>query len=317
MISEQILSALPSQSRDKLEQFIDDKDAAYAAYCAASDNVNKAQTDLVYHQHMANRQLEGGQGVEYSYPGTAIVNKEKIKAEKEELTIRIMAPVEAAKRRVQKAVEARDRAADKVHEFAFLENTIDWLERTIRYGENFTAAYYEKPKSRNIMIDLSKARDRLEALGSEWLKVENAPLPAKELEARMFAEIDTIAERGVPSFSPTNRSDEPLGLRQKIALDTRPGRDGSTFVIGNAGAPLFVWLMQDELKKKVSDLISGRDFQYALSDEGQDKEFTRITNERLDLERHEEALICQALAEGLLVVRRRDADPRAILGIDA
>jgi hypothetical protein len=53
----------------------------------------------------------------------------------------------------------------------------------------------------------------------------------------------------------------------------------------------------------------------AMSDDQRDQAFSRLLDQKLDLEFSEEGLIVAAAAEGTAIVRRRDADPRAVLEI--
>ncbi len=55
----------------------------------------------------------------------------------------------------------------------------------------------------------------------------------------------------------------------------------------------------------------------ALSDDQRLKEDTRLRAALLEAEREEEAAITAASAQGANIARRRDADPRAVLGLDA
>lgn len=318
MIDETILANLPTQSRDKLERLITDRAAAYHAYTAASDRAMETRTELGRLHGIVQHQLANAGFVSpEAHPATAIAAQRKAMRDAPITVKMAMKPVEAAERRLKLAEEARERAAAKMNDFTFLGEVETWLKRTATPGGEFRSAQIEMPKVRDPIAEIGKVRKQIEAIADKWAAAEAAPTPAIVLKSRAFKEIDSIADVGAPRLTEHNRSHEPLGLAHKLAVNTRAGAEGTTSIIGDAGASFLIWLMRDELKEKIGKMIDGLSFQGAMSDEDREKAFSEISEQRLNLERTEEALIELAEADGRSIARRPDADPRAILGIVA
>ena len=73
--------------------------------------------------------------------------------------------------------------------------------------------------------------------------------------------------------------------------------------------------MREEIAAKGGNLIAAAPHDGAMTDDEREREFRRISIRRLEIERIEEALVCAAEAEGRIIARRRDADPRALLEV--
>jgi hypothetical protein len=81
---------------------------------------------------------------------------------------------------------------------------------------------------------------------------------------------------------------------------------------------LLAWLFHDQLIAALDIEISAMaDDDHALDDQQRSATEALLLSERLATERIEEALIEAAEAEGRNVVRRPNADPRAILGLSS
>ncbi|WP_025090241.1 hypothetical protein [Brucella intermedia] len=305
-----ILDALPAAARLKLERLASDRDAAHAAYRAASDREQEARIELGRVSGLAQRQKEAQQGFSLSFQGG------EQKEDAADAEARVDAPVEAAKRALQVAVDARDRAAERQAAFAFLEGVETWLRRTATPGAPFREAKIDPALVKvrgDSATEIAKVRARIERIEADFAKVEGAPTPAADLKARAFAEIDRIADAGALTVHPASRSGEPLGLARKLAIGT--GNNGS--IVGTGGADVLVWLLRDQLKAAVASQIDALPQENALSDDAREAEFRAIAAERLDLERLEEAYVTQAEANGQTITRRYDLDPRAFLEIEA
>lgn len=138
---------------------------------------------------------------------------------------------------------------------------------------------------------------------------ERAPAPVSGLRATMVAAVDAIAEQGAPRVDPRIRFRDPFNLASKFEF-----RQHGNMALGDYGASFFVWLLSDEIKKKLSALIP--DDPDALSDEERTSILQNLAERRLNLERVEEALIEKAETEGRAIPRRPDASVEAVLGIE-
>lgn len=325
MFSDAALSILPAASRAKLENLLIEKQAARAAFLAASDALQEARQDHGLALGRARERMEMPPGVQVDiHPAAAVVEARRGASaagqrERAETEARLMAPVEAAKRRLDLASDAYERAASRQDAFGYLENVAAWLSRAAAFGgmrlqHHAPAA----PKVRDPAAEIQKLRAELAELDEAWQVAENAPCPADELKARFMAELDAIAARGQPAVNVAARAGSPVNLaaalRMKHEPVALPGGETHFALSGDAGASFFTWLMRDEIAERITSMIdAAAPAKGALTDDERDREFSRISAKRLELERAEEAIICAAEQEGRIIQRRRDADPRAIL----
>jgi len=320
--SEDLLRILPAPSRAKLEALLIERDAARAAYRAASDAEQQARLDLGRAESIAQHQSAMPGGIEI-HPAARVVAERDgtAQAEREDREARIMAPVEAARRRLQLASDARERAAARQNGFSYLENVSAWLSRAASFGIGRLEHCPVKPlRTKDVVGEIERIRAELSALDEQWQAAETAPAPVSELKARFLSELDAIAERGRPSVDATARAGSPVNLTAALRIGQMPVAlaDGGTHfsLVGDAGASFFTWLMRDQIAERITAMIdAAAPAKGALTDDQRDAEFSRISARRLELERQEEALIVAAEQEGRIVQRRRDADPRAILEV--
>lgn len=312
--------ALPPAARQKLERAVADRDAAHAAYLATSDSWREVWTEHGRALAFARSRLDlpAGLGPD-AHPAAVALADVAARRNRTEAEQRLLAPVDAAAARLTAAADARDRAAERQAAFAYVENVVSWLARTARPGVVFVEA--PAPAIGKIRGDIRAAiaqtRDELSAVDAEFAAAEAAPLPADELRHRAIAEIDRVAKAGALTLNPRNRSGDPLGLTRRLSLSATTGASGATHILGDAGAPVLVWLIRDLLVGEVELQIEATDFTGALTDAERDDRFAELAARRLEIERREEALVELAEAEGRIVQRRPDLDPRAFLGVIA
>lgn len=305
-------NVLPAVSLDKLERFRSEKRAAYVGYTAASDREQEARLEFQRQEGFARRAQEQHQGYSLSFEGQSQTSGESTK----ERLAHVNAPVERARRTLQIASDARERASKRQAEFGFLETVEDWLNRT-PLDENLDLVVVDPSRLKgNPLVAVSKIRSELASLDKRLSAVELANVPADTLKMAAFAEIDTIADKGRISINARSRDGHPLGLSNKIRINLTP--HGPSFALfGDAGAHFFTWLLRDELKSRVATMIDDLGIGDGLSDDAREAEFRTIAAERLDLERLEEAYIVSAEANGQTIQRRYDIDARAFLEIEA
>jgi len=317
-----LLNLLPDPSREKVERLLSERDAAVAAYRAASDRTMEARQELANLETLVRHQLEQPGGISYDVHPAAKVVEEifgRAQREREAAEERLQTPVQAARRRLQVATDAQERAAERQSSFAYLEDCHSWLRTVVSSGGARFQHYAPKPqKVRDHAAEVAKLRAELGGLAGQWETVETAPVPAAILRSRALAEIDQVAASGALSIDPRNRNANPLGLARAISIgqvavpgDAQP----HLMLTGNAGVPIFVNLLRDKLVEEVERIIRELPQAGALTDDEREAAFAKIAAERLELERQEEALVVSAAAEGRIIDRRRDADPRAILEI--
>lgn len=312
----EMLDSLPVASRLKLERFANDRAAARAVYLNASDRMQEAIAALGEATGQETSQRANNTGIDVSPRASAPISGPRHDWESpEDLESRISAPVKAARRTLQLATDARDRAEEQLRAFDFVGSIETWLRRVGSDGRFREARPVDlKLSSRtDLSAEVSKIRARIAEAEEALTKAETAPTPAVDLKARAFAEIDRIADAGALKVHPASRSAEPLGLARKLALGT--GSGGS--IVGTGGTDIFVWLLRDQMKAAIASQIDQFPASGALSDDEREAAFRQIAEQRLELERIEEHLIATAAVDGRHIARRADADPRAVLGIEA
>ena len=120
--------------------------------------------------------------------------------------------------------------------------------------------------------------------------------------------LDKAAKTGETFFDPRVHSGDPFRLASVI------NNDGRASGIG-AGA-LLLAIFRDEVLAKLEAMIPP-DSPDTLTEEQRAKKLAKIEADLLQAEREEEAFIEAADADGWRIARRSDANPLAILGIEA
>lgn len=166
---------------------------------------------------------------------------------------------------------------------------------------------------------VEKARGKLAELRQDIEAAINAPIHSSAAKAAARAWVDNLAAAGGIDVSPLLDAGRPPILPQKNmpALKVFAGTSGLTedYSAPNVEA-LFFRVHRDRILADLEhDIDIVADDASALSDEQRAKRISACKAAILDQERTEESLIVMAAESGLSVMRRPDADPRAILGL--
>jgi hypothetical protein len=90
-----------------------------------------------------------------------------------------------------------------------------------------------------------------------------------------------VAEQGALTIHLQSRSGTPLRLKEKTLL--RTGNNGA--IIGDAGSDIWAWLLRDQLKAKVDQMIVDLDLSGAMTADEQHTATRAIAHKRRELER--------------------------------
>jgi len=288
---------LPPASRQKLERLVEARDDAHTVLSAANERARAASNDLSRLEIEVARKVAelrysplGGE----SYEG---------------MVARLEKPLAPKRAEVGRLRDAARRAEAGWQAFDFLAEVHFWLGDARSRRARFAHSPLPTVKTKNPVDAVEKLRAELDELDAAWAAAEAAPAPANDLRERMAAAVEKIARQGQPDFNPRVRDGDPMRLAHHFTLSTH----GSGAVIGTGGAPLLVWLFQDEIKDRLSALIAAAPQTGVLTDAERVRRFEEIAARRLVVEREEEAIIAAAEGAGQRIARRRDADPRAIL----
>jgi|GEM_PF-1718075 len=151
--------------------------------------------------------------------------------------------------------------------------------------------------------------ERISVLG-KLAETEGASADPATLKQAVVDALDARAARADVRINFSQRTGDPAGLAKHLTL----GLHGSS-LIGDGGTDFLIWALRDIIEERLLELIPD-ELPGSLTDAQRDKRLSELRTELLRIERIEEALIEQAEAEGRTVLRRPDADFRAVLGIE-
>ena len=174
------------------------------------------------------------------------------------------------------------------------------------------------PQKRETPTDaVERCRRRLRELDADRHKVASAPWHSAQAKERARAEIDALAARGKPDVMSLVESQAEL-----IYWRERPFSD--VIIAGRlvsasgdpSALPLLFWLHRDAIVAKIEAQINEvADDANALTAEQRTEQIGEIERDRLAVQREEEYWIGKAIDVGMTILRRPDADPRAVLGL--
>jgi hypothetical protein len=169
---------------------------------------------------------------------------------------------------------------------------------------------------------LAATRQTIAELAATLDSFDDAPLPKSEWKARALSWVDTIAERfEADAFHGINalRAAAPVpgGKTQLLADVVTSSISGTAHPVGADLAPALGWLLCDQLKTKLAEVIDARDY-----DEG--PPLAERPQRKAELERQlhaseikeEQTLRKLETATGTQHVRRADARPELVLAWD-
>lgn len=169
---------------------------------------------------------------------------------------------------------------------------------------------------------IERCRRQVRELRTELSAVHAAPWPSAEVKKRARAELAEFAARGRPDVAAAIAQGEKIGwpTTYDIFRGGVVGSTANTFVqadfVDTLG--LFTWIHHDALAAALDREIDQRaDDEHALTDEQRSQRIKKILSDLLATEREEEDFIQLANEMGADVLRRADADPRAVLGLSS
>lgn len=175
---------------------------------------------------------------------------------------------------------------------------------------------YEMAKPSRLMTEATKAtpaqavsnlRAQIKALAAERVRVLQAALPAADIKKLASAYIAAQRERGRPKIT--------FDHGRPFQVDFNTSVEGAWTAKLDIGAAL-AWLDSDAFEKRLhEDIDMLPKPALAMSADERAAKLLELEAELLAREREEEALIEVSEEEGAALLRRLDADPRAVLGI--
>jgi len=135
--------------------------------------------------------------------------------------------------------------------------------------------------------------------------------------AAMCMEIENLAARGEPNVSRLiETSDGSIAWRERPVWDGVIAGRPLAIEGDPATWPFMAWLHRDSLIERLAFAIDAiADDANALTLEQRTDQIRKIDRDRLAIEREEEHWVSEARSAGATILRRPDADPRAVLSL--
>lgn len=279
--SDSILARLPDASRTKAIALDNERQAAHAALTAA----NSRLADAYKRRDLLAAEID--QKIE-SMPGGHRYQDE---------IAALRAPLKIVDAEVDQLKAEVGRSEREFATFDCVERASKWLSEPAQLSHALKHQPGPKIKAgadHRALVD--KIRTRIDDLNDQIEAVELAPAPADGLRERIAEEVDRLAETGRPIIDHRDPDSIAGAIYRAAKVDA-----------------FSIWLNRDALVKKLTAEV--KDAPNAMSEADKKAVLADLAAQTLDAEREEEALIVAARATGITIIRKRAADPRALLEI--
>jgi hypothetical protein len=310
---------LPNPVKDKLRSLRRERDDARSLWRAASDEREKI-LEIKRVAESRLMMLTGGREDSKWYRHSQAASFGNLLDDHPEVTATLARLEESTARLGQQnpIVDARS------HQFHERGRLVESLERFLeRLGNRETTLFKgssppRRQKGESLAEGVERCRRRIRELDADQHRIRSAPWPSAEAKQRARAEIEKLAERGQPNvLSLIESPNGSIGWAERKFNDIRLGDRMLTAVGDPSALALLIWLHRDTLIERIEqeiDLVA--DDQHALTSAQRVELLKPIERDRLAAERAEDVLVGAAIEEGATILRRCDADPRAVLGLD-
>jgi hypothetical protein len=151
-------------------------------------------------------------------------------------------------------------------------------------------------------------REKIKELRAEMDTVRKAPLTNPEVRHFVTAWVRDHAERGRPVIEVDHD-------RANVAFTNARALVAGDRLVAQAPTDFFIWLMRDQVAEALLREADSLSLKGAMTREDRAARLEQLRIQLLAAERAEEAAIMAAAEQGTVVLRRADADPLAVLGI--
>jgi hypothetical protein len=296
---------LPAPARAKLEALRSARDDARALSDTATAKVAELRNDLAAaRRELAELETADHEGrllrraYTHDEAGTTVTQE------------RDDTRLDAARQRVDRLAEQLERAErQRTERWQTLGRTVTRIEEWLAKQQRpLAACEVEAPKlakGADLPAEIEKARDLLQALAAERRKIEAAPVPTTEAQQRIRRFVAGRAARVRVG-----------GLLTREGVVRFP--QDEVHGVGLSPVDLACFLDPDRMARRLEAefLERAETAGEPLSELDQTRALKAIDDRILTAERREEALVCLAEEAGSDVLRRPDADPRAVLGVE-
>lgn len=307
VFSEHLLNRLPPKGRAKAIMLDEERAAAGAAMKAALNDLEDAW------QRRDNLERNIRNSERFVRTGTMSLAHHPLEKLREMLSRSEEAPevhplLVKAELEIRGRLQPRyDRASDAFQSFGVVDGIAQWLAGAAEAGVRFVDAPEVKLPAKAAPEEVKRVRSKIAEIEAAIHDTTFAPLPLADVKEAIVREISEIAAKGQPRVRYNDRRSSPLKLGEALGIRNSPA--------GPSTAATLVWAMQDVITERALSLVGDIEPERALTNAQRDALLEQLAAERLEAERIEEAAIMAAHAAGIAIARRREADPRAVLGI--
>jgi hypothetical protein len=311
-----VIDLLPAPAEHKLLDLRQQLADARAVAHAAAESANDAR---VIAMEAARRLRDVTTRLTYHTRGFGRAGSNPIEGHPEFATAKEAADRTAAE--VARLSELSEARAFRAQTLGQLVSSVEaWLKVNAGPFEVVDAPTPKLRKGATAFEGIEAARSRLAELQADLQATRVAPIPSSKAKAIARAEIERLATAGAPDVFPLVESGQPIiWPTMKASVSAwREGRpDPFTPIVKTTDSvSLLAFLFRDQMIAALEAEIDARaDDAHALGDKERAEREAELLASILQTEREEESLIDVANEVGGTVLRRPDADARAVLGI--
>lgn len=304
------LGRLPEPARSKYIRLRQSADDSAALAREASDRRNELRPDL----QSLQTELDGLRRVNL-YTGTPVASAERLEGVRTAL-LRLRREAERLDDLVEQRGSEHQRRRALVEHISRVFADVSASEIQMYEG---AAPRLKRPETAGQAVE--RTRSEMQALDAERAQVAAAPIPSAAAKLKAKADVVRLIARGKPDVSGlvSGRSDAVGWVTlNAVSYPTPQG----VFGLGEVEVPmldggaLLAWLAPEALLERLyAEIDSASDDTNALTAEQRNERLADLDRRRLDLERQEEHWLDKAEHDGLVIERRSDASPLAVLGV--
>lgn len=302
------IDRLPEHARDKLRSIRREASDAHATLRPIQDELTELR------ENRSRSEVWIGSYINGRHDGRAHREDDPAIIREREKIAKLTAEIE----RLQVAYDER---AAKWRQLAAVRETLEnYIKRLSDPVEAAPPVAATLGKGETHQQAVARVRKHCEKLREDAQAVADAPIHSSVAKQMARTKIEALAERGRPNTLISIEAGRPFEFPTVIAGGGAVAVEGKMVSLPfhrvTDTESMFCWLHRDQLSAAIeAEIDENSDDASALSDETRAKKSAQCKAQILECERIEEALIETAADQGVVIARRPDADPRAVLGL--
>lgn len=217
----------------------------------------------------------------------------------------VLAKLRSVEAEIETLTEVRRRQAERAeNDQAVLRSLRKWLMTVPSHAEVVMAAPVKPSRHKDTAKAITQVRRQLEEVKSKRREIAQAPEPIGDTKAKAREYVRQLAESAMARVELDAR-------RISLRFETDAGRDFRLLQI-------LAWFDPDLMLTRIEeelDKVAPSDAK-AISRPDKQRRFAELDQAELDLERKDEQLVLEAIASGQHTLRREQANPLAVLGVE-